>query len=289
MIPAKMSRQDIERHFERALPFLVGCLSVLVALLLPLVISTYIQISSKDAQDALRGNVMKALTASNQQIKDRLHKAEIKKSIKGSAGEKGDKGEIGARGLTGQIGRKGEMGEKGQPGPDGPKGDVGPAGSQGDQGTQGSKGDRGTGDGDKGDPGEQGPKGEKGESAPLPSGPIKVEIPSASKGDTNLYQVTCLGASGCRDIGINLVVASGDADLYAREDAPPKIQNSDCDNCPLCRSRSSQLTDNCERINVDNGTFYTMVVAHKAFRDCIITFSGMNLQNVTDITDGDLG
>ena len=47
MIPAKMSRQDIERHFERALPFLVGCLSVLVALLLPLVISTYIQISSK--------------------------------------------------------------------------------------------------------------------------------------------------------------------------------------------------------------------------------------------------
>ena len=42
-----MSRQDIERHFERALPFLVGCLSVLVALLLPLVISTYIQISSK--------------------------------------------------------------------------------------------------------------------------------------------------------------------------------------------------------------------------------------------------
>ena len=74
-----------------------------------------------------------------------------------------------------------------------------------------------------------------------------------------------------------------------REDAPPKIQNSDCDNCPLCRSRSSQLTDNCERINVDNGTFYTMVVAHKAFRDCIITFSGMNLQNVTDITDGDLG
>merc|ERR1712079_68552 len=160
MIPAKMSRQDIERHFERALPFLVGCLSVLVALLLPLVISTYIQISSKDAQDALRGNVMKALTASNQQIKDRLHKAEIKKSIKGSAGE------MGARGLTGQTGRKGEKGEKGQPGPDGPKGDVGPAGSQGDQGTLGPKGDRGTGDGDKGDPGEQGPKGEKGESAP---------------------------------------------------------------------------------------------------------------------------
>ena len=51
---------------------------------------------------------------------------------------------------------------------------------------------------------------------------------------------------------------------FFREDAPPKIQNSDCDNCPLCRSRSSQLSDNCERINVDNGTFYTMVIAHKA-------------------------
>jgi len=281
-----MSRQDIERHFERALPFLVGCLSVLVALLLPLVISTYIQINSKEAQDALRGNVMKTLSASNQHFKERLQKIETKKTIKGSNGEKGDTGEDGSKGSRGDAGRKGEKGDKGQPGPVGAKGEIGPAGSQGNQGNKGNRGEPGTGDGDKGDPGEQGPKGEKGESAPLPSGPIKIEIPHADKGDTNLYMVTCLGAGGCRDIGISLKVSSGDADLYAREDAPPKIQNSDCDNCPLCRSRSSQLTDSCERINVDNGTFYTMVVAHKEFNNCVVTFSGMNLQNVTDITDG---
>jgi len=286
---ASMSRQDIERHFERALPFLVGCLSVIMALLLPLVISTYIQISSKDAQDALRGNIMKALKETQKQVKERIHKSEIKKSIKGADGEKGDNGETGSKGSKGNEGRKGEKGDKGQAGPKGPKGDVGPTGPTGDKGGQGPKGDRGTGDGDKGDPGEQGPKGEKGDSAPLPSGPIKIEIASANKGDTNLYLVSCIGAGGCRDIGINLQVATGDADLYAREDAAPKIANSDCDNCPLCRSRSSQLTDSCERINVDNGTFYTMVVAHKAFRDCKLTFSGLNLQNVTALTGEDLG
>ena len=42
-----MSRHDIERHFQKAVPFLVGCLSVLVVILLPLVISIYMQISTK--------------------------------------------------------------------------------------------------------------------------------------------------------------------------------------------------------------------------------------------------
>lgn len=41
-----------------------------------------------------------------------------------------------------------------------------------------------------------------------------MEIPSAQKGDQSLYLVTCLGA--CRDVGISLEVATGDADLYAR-------------------------------------------------------------------------
>jgi len=276
---ASMSRQDIERHFERALPFLVGCLSVLVALLLPLVISTYIQISTKDAQDALRGNVMTVFTKSNIAMKARIQKAELKKSIQGPKGDKGGIGIDGAKGDKGPVGKKGEKGDPGPAGPTGTSGPVGPQGPSGPAGPQGPKGERGTGDGDKGDPGPPGPPGEKGESAPLPSGPIKKEIASASKGDTTLYQVTCLGA--CRDIGISLVVASGDADLYAREDSAPKIQNSDCDNCPLCRSRSSQLTDQCERIDVENGTFYAMVVAHKAFTDCKLTFSGMSLQNVT--------
>merc|ERR1712029_444574 len=65
------------------------------------------------------------------------------------------------------------------------------------------------------------------------SGLIKKNIPSANKGDETVYSVTCHGV--CRDVGIRLQVESGDADLYAREDSAPKIQNSDCDDCPLCR------------------------------------------------------
>lgn len=41
------SRHHIEQFFERALPFLVGFLSVMVAILLPLVVSTYMQIRTK--------------------------------------------------------------------------------------------------------------------------------------------------------------------------------------------------------------------------------------------------
>jgi hypothetical protein len=49
-----------------------------------------------------------------------------------------------------------------------------------------------------------------------------------------------------------------------REEYPPKIQNSDCDDCPLCRSRSSNLKDSCSNINTLHGdSFYAMVVAHK--------------------------
>ena len=39
-------------------------------------------------------------------------------------------------------------------------------------------------------------------------------ITSANKGDQTIFLVTCLGA--CRDVGISLEVADGDADLYAR-------------------------------------------------------------------------
>ena len=68
-----------------------------------------------------------------------------------------------------------------------------------------------------------------------------------------------------------------------REGAKPEIKNSDCDNCPLCRSRSSQLSDTCERIDAFERIFYAMVVAHKTYNDCVIIFKGMNLMNVTNI------
>lgn len=108
-----------------------------------------------------------------------------------------------------------------------------------------------------------------------------MDIGSAVKGDQSVFLVTCLGA--CRDVGISLEVVDGDADLYAKEGSPPKIQNSDCDDCPLCRSRSSQLRDSCDNINTLNGnSFYAMVVAHKDYREAKVTFTALNLKNVTE-------
>jgi len=280
MSSTAISRHNIERHFQRALPFLVGCLSILVAVLLPVVISTYMQISTKDAQDILRGNVMKAIQKTNKHMMEEIGKTSQKRDREGPKGPKGGPGEEGVAGTGGEFGPYGPKGEPGLVGPAGSTGLNGTSGHIGPSGSPGSKGQQGSGAGEKGDPGPVGIKGERGASAPsLPAEPIEMKIPTARKGDTALYQVTCWGA--CNDIGISLRVASGDADLYAREGSPPTIQNSDCDSCPLCRSRSSQLTDHCERIDAFNGTFYAMVVAHKMFNDCQIIFSGMNLMNVT--------
>jgi len=277
-----VSRLDIERHFQRALPFLVGCLSVLVALLLPVVISTYMQISTKDAQDILRGNVMRAIQKTNKHMMEEIGKTNQKRDRAGPKGPNGEPGESGVTGINGEFGPNGPKGEPGLSGLQGPAGPNGTSGLKGPKGILGNKGEQGSGAGQKGEPGPVGIKGEKGASAPsFPAESIEIRIPSANKGDTTLYQVTCWGA--CNDIGIRVEVASGDADLYAREGSPPIIQNSDCDSCPLCRSRSSQLSDNCERIDAFNGTFYAMVVAHKMYRDARITFSGMNLMNVTHI------
>jgi hypothetical protein len=43
-----------------------------------------------------------------------------------------------------------------------------------------------------------------------------MDIPSANKGDQTIFLITCLGA--CRDIGIIVEVADGDADLYGRSE-----------------------------------------------------------------------
>jgi len=74
--------------------------------------------------------------------------------------------------------------------------------------------------------------------------------------------------------------------LYARENEPPVIEDSDCDSdiCTVCRSRSSDQVDTCADIRtIESSSFYTMVVAHKDYRQAKITFSGINLKNVTEI------
>ena len=69
--------------------------------------------------------------------------------------------------------------------------------------------------------------------------------------------------------------------FFCREKTPPEIQNSDCEDCPICRSRSSQLKDNCDDIHTTTTTqFYAMVVAHKDYRKATVVFSGMNLKSV---------
>ena len=76
---------------------------------------------------------------------------------------------------------------------------------------------------------------------------------------------------------------------FFREDSAPKIQNSDCDDCPLCRSRSSQLRDSCDSIDTQHGnSFYAMVVAHKDYINATITFSALNLDQVTETSDWNL-
>ena len=77
--------------------------------------------------------------------------------------------------------------------------------------------------------------------------------------------------------------------FFSREDSAPKIQNSDCDDCPLCRSRSSQLRDSCDSIDTQHGnSFYAMVVAHKDYINATITFSALNLDEVTETSDWNL-
>ena len=105
-------------------------------------------------------------------------------------------------------------------------------------------------------------------------------IASREKGAIDNYMVTCL--QSCSNMKVKLRVDSGDADLYAREDDLPQINSSDCSDCPLCRARSSTLTDKCESFDTPgSSTFYVAVVAHKDYINCEITFSGNNLANVT--------
>ncbi len=109
------------------------------------------------------------------------------------------------------------------------------------------------------------------------------EIERGAKGEMTTYLVSCLGH--CRDVHVHLEVEAGDADLYAREGTPPKIENSNCDDCPLCKSRSSNLEDSCSGMTTVRGdSFYLTVTAHKSFTKAKLKISGFNLKSVVDQT-----
>ena len=157
-----MSLLRIEQGLERGLPFLVAFLALLVAILMPLAVSTYIQINTRgkiqkcscfsfnlllsfvDAQDALKGNVKSSIINLKRTYSARIKSLEAKQLRPGPKGSKGDKGVTGPKGVpgSGADGRKGEKGEVGPDGPIGPPGATGPAGNPGPQGSGGPKGER---------------------------------------------------------------------------------------------------------------------------------------------------
>eukprot|EP00096_Caligus_rogercresseyi_P012630 TRINITY_DN5353_c0_g1_i1.p1 TRINITY_DN5353_c0_g1~~TRINITY_DN5353_c0_g1_i1.p1 ORF type:complete len:227 (+),score=52.71 TRINITY_DN5353_c0_g1_i1:229-909(+) len=189
-----------------------------------------------------------------------------RKGDEGSPGDKGDKGDVGPQGPKGPKGDKGDVGEgssgQGIPGP------LGPPGPKGDQGSKGQKGDMGL-------------PGMKGNSGAEPSPPIIKTISTLAKGDKRKYKVDCIGTCF---IQVEMKVESGDADLYAKEDGVPEILNSNCDDCPLCKSRSSSLKDTCPNIQTHQSDhFYLAVVAHKAFKNGQLKLWGFNLANVTTL------
>ena len=94
----------------------------------------------KDAQDILRGNVMKVINASNKHLNARLQKASQKKNLPGPSGNIGDLGEKGVKGIIGGFGTNGTKGDRGPKGPIGPTGPPGSAGPPGPPGVQGIKG-----------------------------------------------------------------------------------------------------------------------------------------------------
>ncbi|TRY70919.1 hypothetical protein TCAL_16380 [Tigriopus californicus] len=168
------------------------------------------------------------------------------------------------KGFPGALGTKGSTG---LPGPMGPKGEKGS-----NSGTVGPKGE-------KGDKGEQG---EKGTSAPTPAGPFSFDLSPASKGDEVSFEVKCFGT--CRDVNVRLSVESGDADLYAKEESEPKIKNSNCDDCRLCKSRSSNLDDSCSGIQTQTREgFFIKVTAHKPYANGQLKINGFNLESVEQI------
>ena len=72
-----------------------------------------------DAQDILRGNVMRAISTSKKHMIDQIEKTSRKKD---QPGPQGSKGGIGEKGVNGSEGAFGPKGPRGDGGPDGPPG-----------------------------------------------------------------------------------------------------------------------------------------------------------------------
>lgn len=279
---------------EKIMPFLVALLSVTMIVIAPLAISAFSTINTRTAKITLTGapltDLESSMTRTIGHLKDRIVNLESlvkKQGPPGPAGPKGQKGNVGIKGDLGVPGRTGEKGEKGKKGTRGNRGDTGPTGPSGlpgPTGLQGIKGEPGSGAGDpgpKGEKGDVGPPGEKGDSPPKPIGPVTLRIAEMDKGLSKTYIVTCLDR--CIGVRAEMEVGTGDADIYGREEGLPEIENSDCSDCPVCKSRSSTTSDSCNDMSTVSGnSFYLMVVAHKPFTQGELKIAGYNLKSVKE-------
>jgi len=267
--------------YEKIYPIAIAFCTIMMAIWTPITIANSYIIHNAETNNILTGGANIAMVEQHKtkamQLKDRIKKLDGQNKVgpkgeKGPLGEKGEKGVIGEGGIFGIKGRKGTVGRTG------PLGNDGETGNKGEPGVKGLKGNS---TGDPGLKGPKGPNGEKGDGPPTPSLPKVYNITRAFKGDKKVYQTFCWDT--CRDITVKLSY-QGDADLYANEGSPPRIKNSNCDDC-LCKSRSSSSPDTCYITTAGENSFYTTVYAHDDYRNAQITFDGPNFNDT--IVDND--
>ena len=166
-------RERLLTAVERALPYLIAALSVIVLVLVPTLATTITKVHAVDAErsklatdlDRVKREGQDNMRQVQELFEKRFNKLESKT---GPPGPKGTSGEKGSRGDAGVMGSKGSPGQNGAKGDRGEKGQLGDQGDKGEKGLPGPKGDSsssGTGiQGPKGEQGPRGPKGEKGDS-----------------------------------------------------------------------------------------------------------------------------
>ena len=112
------TRHDLESAFEKAMPYMMGFIAFLMVIFVPLSLSTYSSINSKEAQAVLSGAqaqlVATTLHREMVAVEKKLSKLEKQRLLpgpRGPPGARGDTGPLGPPGRLGMDGRKGEEGE----------------------------------------------------------------------------------------------------------------------------------------------------------------------------------
>ena len=106
---------------------------------------------------------------------------------------------------------------------------------------------------------------------------IEIDLGRNSKGDTKVYKVRC--HKKCGSVSISLRTGRGDADLYGKEESPPIISDSNCNSCTLCKSRDSDLTDQCLVTTISKYLVMQCTEVSFLFRNPLYNISKMIREN----------